>query len=484
MWQCGFDKGGVLLSQFEIYTFDAPVLRKKARPVRRINKRIRAQLDAMLETMRAANGVGLAAPQVGISKRMVVIDVGEGPYFLINPEIVSQSEETETMWEGCLSWPGYLGQVERPVRVCVKALDRDGREIWVEGEGLLARALCHELDHLDGVLFIDRAKSIIEIEEEISLSGLTCIFMGSPEFALPSLERLVEAGADIRLVVTQPDRPYGRKQVLMPTPVKQRALELGLEVFAPEKISSPDAIERLKRVEPDFIAVAAYGQKIPAQVLQLPKYACLNVHPSILPKYRGGNPVQRQVMAGEQKSGVTIIYMSERMDAGDICLQKTVDIGPNETYGELEQRLAVLGAEALAEAMASVYEGTAGRTPQNEEESSYAPHLKPGEEIIDWEAPAEQIHNLARALSPVPGAVTFFGAERTKIWKTKLLPSEGFSFSDDTVPGTILKIDDTMAVVRCGQGVIGVLEVQPAGKNPMTARAFLVGRQGKAEKFG
>ena len=132
-------KGDVLLSGFEIYTFDAPVLRKKAKPVRRVNNKVREQLDAMLEAMRAASGVGLAAPQVGISKRMVVIDVGEGPHFLINPEIVSQSAETETKWEGCLSWPGYLGEVERPVKVCVKALNRDGHEIWVEGEGLLAR---------------------------------------------------------------------------------------------------------------------------------------------------------------------------------------------------------------------------------------------------------------------------------------------------------------------------------------------------------
>ena len=306
-------KGDVLLSGFEIYTFDAPVLRKKAKPVRRVNNKVREQLDAMLEAMRAASGVGLAAPQVGIAKRMVVIDVGEGPHFLINPEIVSQSAETETKWEGCLSWPGYLGEVERPVKVCVKALNRDGHEIWVEGEGLLARALCHELDHLDGVLFIDRAKSIVEVEDDFTgpdeaLSGLKCIFMGSPEFALPSLNGLVQAGADVGLVVTQPDRPYGRKKILTPTPVKQRALELGLEVFTPENISSPEAIERLRLVEPDFIAVAAYGQRIPAQVLELPKYACLNVHPSLLPKYRGGNPIQRQIMAGEQRAGYNHIH--------------------------------------------------------------------------------------------------------------------------------------------------------------------------------
>ncbi|MGI6620318.1 MAG: methionyl-tRNA formyltransferase [Bacillota bacterium] len=476
------------MSRFEIYTFDAPVLRKKAKPVRKVNNRIREQLDAMLETMRAVSGVGLAAPQVGISKRMVVIDVGEGPHFLVNPEIVSQSEETETKWEGCLSFPGYLGEVERPVKVCVEALNRDGREIWVEGEGLLARALCHELDHLDGVLFIDRAKSIIEVDEDgeegQGLSGVTCVFMGSPEFALPSLEHLVEAGADVRLVVTQPDRPCGRKQIIAPTPVKQRAMELGIEVFAPEAIGAPEAIERLRAVEADFIAVAAYGQKIPAQVLEIPKYACLNVHPSLLPKYRGGNPVQRQIMAGEQKSGVSIIYMSERMDAGDICLQKVIDIDPDETYGDLERRLGVVGAQALVEAMCSVYTGSAGRTPQDEDEATYAPRLRPGEEVINWQAPAEDIHNLVRALSPEPGAVTRFGTERTKIWRAKLLPSQDSSVPDDTVPGTVVGIDGTMAVVKCGKGTIGVLEVQPAGKTAMTAKAFLVGRQYREKRFG
>ncbi len=473
----------------DIYTFDAPVLRKKARPVRRVNNRVRKELDDMLETMRSAAGVGLAAPQVGISKRMVVIDVGEGPYFLVNPEFVSRSAETETKWEGCLSWPGYVGEVERPLRVCVKALSRDGHDIWVEGEGLLARALCHELDHLDGMLFVDKATSIVEVEpddlkDSEGFSSLTCIFMGSPEFAVPALNELVQSGINVPLVVTQPDRPYGRKKTLMPTPVKKRAIELGIEVFTPETLSSPEAVGRLKLVEPDFIAVAAYGQKLPGEVLELPRYACLNVHPSLLPKYRGGNPVQRQIMAGEQKSGVSIIYMSERMDAGDICVQKPVDVDPNETYGTLEKRLSVLGAHALTEAIFHAYTGSAVRKPQDDTASTLAPHLKRGEEIINWQAPAGDIHNLVRALSPVPGSVTVFGTERTKVWRTQVLPLEGFPFSADAAPGTILKVDDTMAVVKCGKGLIGVLEVQPAGKTPMAARAFLAGRQKGPRKFG
>ncbi len=479
------NEGDVFLAQLEIRIFNDPVLRKKARPVLRINNRIRKILDDMLETMRSASGVGLAAPQVGISKRVVVVDVGEGPYFLINPEIVSRSVETETKWEGCLSWPGYIGEVERPLKVCVKAVDRDGHDTWVEGEGFLARALCHEIDHLDGIMYVDKAKTLTEVTQDDEDSGqegglpLTCIFMGSPDFAVPSLDELVQSGVKVPLVVTQPDRPYGRKKIMKPTPVKSRALEHGLEVLTPENMSSPEVISRLRELEPDFIAVAAFGQKLPKELLELPKYACLNVHPSLLPKYRGGNPVQRQIMSGEQASGVSIIYMSEQMDAGDICIQKTTGIGPNETYGTLEKRLSILGAHALLEAILLVYTGRAPRAPQDEKEKEMAFHLKQGEEIIDWKDSAVNIHNLVRALSPVPGSVTVFGGERIKIWQTHLVGPDSPGTSGGSEPGTILDASGKMVLVQCGQGVIGVAEIQPEGKTCMPARAFLMGRQHK-----
>jgi methionyl-tRNA formyltransferase len=482
-------KGDALLAELEIRKFDDPSLRKKARPVVRVNNGIRKTLDDMLESMRSAKGVGLAAPQVGISKRIVVIDLGDEPYFLVNPDIVYRSDETETKWEGCLSWPGYVGEVERPLRVSVKALDRDGHDIWVEGEGLLARALCHEIDHLDGILFVDKAKAITEVtqddtEEDEDVLPFTCVFMGSPEFAVPCLDELVCSGVNVPLVVTQPDRPYGRKKVLTPTPVKARAQELGIEVLTPENMASPEVVQRLSELAPDFIAVAAFGQKLPGEVLEMPKYGCLNVHPSLLPRYRGGNPVQRQIMAGEQISGVSIIYMSERMDAGDICIQKQISIGPNETFGTLEKRLSVLGAHALLEAVILIYSGTAKRTVQNEKERSLAFHLKPGEEVIDWKEPAKKIHNLVRGLSPVPGSVTVFGDERIKIWQTQLVIPDEFKASGEQLPGTILGIHDEMVVVMCGHDVIGVLEVQPSGKTRMTAKSFLMGRQKGINRFG
>lgn len=465
------------------------MLRKKAKPVPRVNASVRKTLDKMLATMREEAGVGLAAPQVGISKRMVVVDVGEGPYFLVNPEIVSRSAESEVKWEGCLSWPGYIGEVERPLRVTVKALDRDGHEIWIDGEGFLARALCHEIDHLDGVLFIDRAETIAEVpKDEEPVEGPpqeeappTAIFMGSPEFAVPALDELLQSGVKVTLVVTQPDRPVGRRQVLTPTPVKQRALALGLPVLAVEDISAPEAMDEIRSKVPDFIVVAAFGQKLPGEILTAAKKATLNIHPSLLPKYRGGNPVQRAVMNGDAVTGVSIIHLSDKMDAGDIVLQKTVEVGPDETYGTLETRLASLGAHALVEALAMIRAGDAPRVPQDESMATRAPHLRRGEEIIDWNKPAKAVHDLVRALSPKPGAVTWLGSERIKVWETRLLPEPKPA---DAEPGSILGFTGDCAKVAAGDSVLAVCLVQPEGGSKMTGKAFLIGRQGAPRKFG
>lgn len=476
------------MAVLEIRTFDDPVLRKKARKVPRVNSAVRKTLDDMLETMRVASGAGLAAPQVGVSKRIVVVDVGEGPYFLVNPQIVSRSDEGEVKWEGCLSWPGYIGEVERSLRVTVKALDRDGHDMWVEGEGFLARALAHEIDHLDGVMFVDRAGTITEVPKEETAEvaaeepkRVTAVFMGSPEFAVPSLDELLQAGIKVPLVVTQPDKPSGRKQAPRPTPVKERAERLGIPVLACDTLKSPEAIEAVRRAKPDFIVVAAFGQKLPREILEAPALGCFNLHPSLLPLYRGGNPVRRAIMNGDAVTGVSIIYMSERVDAGDIAVQKPVEIGQDETCGTLETRLASLGAHALVEAIGLVRSGSAPRTPQDESSATRAPHLGPGEDIIEWGRTAGEIHNLVRALSPRPGAVTWFGGERIKVWETRLLP--GGTAGDGPV-GSLLGLDGDMALAAAGDGPLGVVQVQPEGKKPMTARAFFAGRRGVGGFFG
>lgn len=475
------------MAVLEIRSFEDPVLRKKAKAVTRVNNAVRRVLDDMLDTMRVANGAGLAAPQIGLSKRMVVVDVGEAPFFLVNPEIISSSAETEVKWEGCLSWPGYIGEVERPLHVTVKALDRDGHDIWVEGDGFLARALCHEIDHLDGILFTDKAETISEVPREEAGEvvaeqerELTAVFMGSPEFAVPSLDELVQSGVRVGLVVTQPDRPAGRRQALKPTAVKERALALGIPVMACESVAAPEVVKVVCDQKPDLVVVAAFGQKLPREVLEAPALACLNVHPSLLPLYRGGNPVQRAVMNGDALTGVTIIHLAERMDSGDIAVQRAVEIGPDETYGTLESRLSSLGAHALIEAIGLLRAGSAPRVAQDESRATPARHLRRGEDIIDWARPAREVHNLVRGLSPKPGAVTWYGGERIKVWETRLLAGR----MPGMQPGALVGMEGDAALVAAGDGVVAVVEVQPEGKNSMTAKAFLAGRRDGASGFG
>lgn len=475
------------MATLEIKQFGDPVLRKTAKPVLRVNNAVRKILDDMLETMRMSAGAGLAAPQVGVCKRMVVVDVGEGPHFLVNPEVVSVSGETQTGMEGCLSWPGYVGEVERPLRATVRALDRDGHELWVEGEGYLARALLHEIDHLDGVLYVDRASTISEVKKDEAAGDdegddtqdggtrcLTAVFMGSPEFAVPTLDEMINAGIDVRLVVTQPDRPFGRRRELKATPVKEHAMKLGIPVIACERVSSPEVTARIRDTAPDFLVVAAFGQKLPSSLLTAPAVACLNVHPSLLPKYRGGNPIQRAVMNGDAETGVSVIHLSEKMDAGDIALQKTVEIGQDETFGTLEKRLSALGAHALVDAVCQIASGAAPRIPQEESLASFAKHLSKGEDVIDWGLPRRAVHNLVRGLSPRPGAVTYAGCERIKIWETRVLSAPA---GRTGVPGEIAGADGDAVIVMCGDGPLAVMELQPDGGKPMGAKAFMAGRK-------
>jgi methionyl-tRNA formyltransferase len=252
-------------------------------------------------------------------------------------------------------------------------------------------------------------------------------------------------------------------------------------VLACDDITSPEAVKAVRALRPDYIVVAAFGQKLPAEILTAPRKACLNVHPSLLPLYRGGNPVQRAVMNGDKLTGVSIIYMSDEVDVGDISVQKSVEIGPDETYGTLESRLASLGAHALVEAIGMIQAGSAGRTAQDESRVTRAGRLRPGEDVIDWSSPALRIHNLVRGLSPRPGAVTWFGEERIKVWETRLLPGET---APGARPGSVVRLDGDVAVVAAGDGVVGVLDVQPEGKKPMTAKAFLAGRPGAGSFFG
>ncbi len=295
------------------------------------------------------------------------------------------------------------------------------------------------------------------------------IFMGTSPFALPCLEALASSHYLIPLVITQPDRHRGRGRERQPTPVKLKALELGLTVFTPERIKDAEPI--LKAASPDLFIVVSYGQILPLSLLQIPTIGCLNVHPSLLPRYRGAAPIQRALINGERETGVTIMWMNEGLDKGDIFLQEPIDIGPNDTYGELHNRLASMGANLLLDALNALRRGEKRAIPQDEDKATYAPPIEKGETNIPWEEGCWKVHNLIRGLSPSPGAFTPWRTSSIKILKSRVVEgAEGR-------PGEVVEADPRKGrlVIACGEGGIEALQVQPAGRRKMDGASFVRG---------
>lgn len=298
------------------------------------------------------------------------------------------------------------------------------------------------------------------------------IYMGTPDFAVPCLERLVRDGFDVCCVVTQPDKPQGRKQVLTPSDVKVKALELGLEVYQPATLRTDDAYEYLKKFEPDYIIVAAYGKILPENILDLPKYACINVHGSLLPKYRGAAPIQRSVLAGDKVTGVTTMLMAQGLDTGDMLLKAEYEIGENETSGEVFDALAAMSPELLIETIDKFTKGEIIPEKQNESEATHAAMLSKEEAVIDWSKSAAEIHNLIRGMAPWPIAYTFIGDKKMKIFSSFLTDEK------TALSAGMIKEDKNNILVACGDGMIlGVTSVQPEGSKRMDAKQFLVGHK-------
>jgi len=297
------------------------------------------------------------------------------------------------------------------------------------------------------------------------------VFMGTPQFAVFTLEKLVQGGHEVVGVVTQPDRPQGRGKKLAPSPVKVKAQELGLTVYQPEKIREPSFIEILRGLEPEVIVVVAYGQILPKAILDLSPRGCINVHASLLPKYRGAAPIHWAIINGEKESGVTTMLMDQGLDTGAMLLKKRVEITPDMTTGELHDMLAVLGARLLAETLEKLAQGEIKPEAQDDSQSSYAPLLQKEHEKIAWHKGKVNIHNLIRGMNPWPGAYTFLKETRLKVWETSL---KKFTGSLGTV-GQIMKLDEEGFWVQTGDEPILVTKVQPAGKNIMSAVSFANG---------
>ncbi|WP_339831374.1 methionyl-tRNA formyltransferase [Paenibacillus sp. FSL R7-0272] len=309
---------------------------------------------------------------------------------------------------------------------------------------------------------------------------MNIVFMGTPEFAVPSLDMLMAEGYHVVGVVTQPDKPQGRKKVLTPTPVKAAAERHGLPVFQPVKLRDPEAVARLAEWKPDLIVTAAFGQILPKAVLDMPVRGCVNVHGSLLPKYRGGAPIQRSIINGESVTGVTLMYMAEGLDTGDMISRVEVPITDEDTSGTMFAKLSEAGSKLLQAEMPRLIAGETTAVPQNDEEASYARNLTREDEKMDWNRTSRELFNQIRGLVPFSGAFTMWDEQVFKVWAAcnpDQVANEASSVSDagQAEPGTVLQLNKSGIEIKTGNGSLWLTEVQPAGKKVMQAADFARG---------
>ena len=298
------------------------------------------------------------------------------------------------------------------------------------------------------------------------------VFMGTPDFSVPTLECIIEAGHEVVGVVTQPDKAKGRGKKVVYPPVKEKTLEHGLTVYQPRRAREPEFIEQMRALNPDVMVVVAFGQILPKALLDIPKYGCVNVHASLLPKYRGAAPIQWAVIRGEKVSGVTTMQMDVGLDTGDMLLKAEVPLAEDETGGSLHDKLSVLGGDLLIKTLKGLEAGTIVPEKQDDSQTGeYARMLDKSLGKIDFSMPAKEIERLIRGLNPWPSAYTSYNNKTMKLWKAKVVPG------GEAVPGQILAVDKKGFTVQTGDGALQILELQMEGKKRMDAGAFLRGCQ-------
>ncbi|MGG3466619.1 methionyl-tRNA formyltransferase [Neobacillus pocheonensis] len=301
------------------------------------------------------------------------------------------------------------------------------------------------------------------------------VFMGTPDFSVPVLRQIIEDGYEVIGVVTQPDRPVGRKKVLTPPPVKVEALKQGIPVFQPEKIRQEEELQKILSLNPDLIVTAAFGQILPKKLLDAPAHGCINVHASLLPELRGGAPIHYAIMQGKKKTGITIMYMVEKLDAGDILTTVEVPITEEDNVGTLHVKLSTAGAKLLSETLPLLLEGKLKPIPQNDGEATFAANIKREQEKINWSKTGEEIYNHIRGLNPWPVAFTSMEGQVLKIWR-----AEKISGLKSEEPGTIVKIESDGFTVSTGNDTsLKIIELQPSGKTKMLSDQFLRGAGSK-----
>lgn len=304
------------------------------------------------------------------------------------------------------------------------------------------------------------------------------LMMGTPDFAVPILESIVQAGYSVVGVFTQPDRPVGRRRTLSPPPLKEAAQRLGLPVFQPGRLRQEEVLQQVAQLAPDVAVTAAYGQLLPQGFLDIPRFGCLNVHASLLPRWRGAAPIQRAIMAGDEKTGVTIMKTVLALDAGPVLKRAEVPIEASDTFGSLHDKLAHAGAKLLLEVLPEYLSGLRLPVPQLEDGVTYAQRILRQDEFLQLHQDAQSVYNHARALSPWPGASVLFEGQTMKVWPTALLSEQ-----TSAAVGTVNLFAGTTVGLRCGDGWVSIAEVQPAGKRRMNAVDWLNGQKGKAVNF-
>lgn len=294
---------------------------------------------------------------------------------------------------------------------------------------------------------------------------MNIVYMGTPEFAVPPLNALAETPHMVSLVVTRPDKPKGRGRKLSSPPVKVTAAALGYPVAQPASVKDPAFVEKLRNLSPDVLAVVAFGSILPKEILDIPRFGAVNIHPSLLPGYRGPSPIQWAIACMETETGVTSMFLDEGMDSGDIIMAEKTAIHEDETAGDLHDRLAVLGGEVLVKSLAQIADGTAAPTPQDDAAATFSPVLKKSHGRIDWHQPAEKIRAMINGMNPWPGAFTFFGEKRLKIWKASPV-----QVATEAPPGTVIKSFPGEIRVAAGEGCLAITEIQgESGKRLKTA---------------
>ncbi|MDQ0270289.1 methionyl-tRNA formyltransferase [Cytobacillus purgationiresistens] len=297
------------------------------------------------------------------------------------------------------------------------------------------------------------------------------IFMGTPDFSVPVLQQVLADGYKVIAVVTQPDRPVGRKRVMTPPPVKVEAVKRNIPVYQPEKIRQPEELQEILDLKPDLIITAAFGQILPNELLEAPKYGCINVHASLLPELRGGAPIHYSIIQGKEKTGITIMYMAEKLDAGDILTQVEVAIDRKDNVGSLHDKLSEAGSKLLKDTLPKLLNGELKPIPQDDSKATFASNIKREQEKIDWNKPGEEIYNHIRGLNPWPVAYTTLDGAVMKVWS-----AETATFNTAEKPGTVLALDDEGLTVSTGDNTaVKITLLQPSGKKKMSAGQYLRG---------